>query len=84
MSQIACISASVLLARESYGNAALLFFVNTAVGAAQILLTPWAPLTMWEEYQALVANGGVPPDPAVRLGIGPVPDAPGLALHVSY
>jgi hypothetical protein len=77
-------AASVLLARESYGDAALLFFVNSAVGTAQILLTPWAPLTEWEEYQALVANGGVPPEPTVRWGIGPMPDAPGLALHVSY
>jgi len=76
--------ASVLLARESYGDAALLFFLNTAVGQAQILLTPWEPLTMWEEYQALIANGGVPPDPTVRWGIGPLPDAPGLALHVAY
>ena len=77
-------AASVLLARESYGNAALLFFLNVAVGQAQILLTPWEPLTMWEEYQALIANGGVPPDPVVRWGIGPLPDAPGLALHVAY
>lgn len=77
-------AASVLLARESYGDAALLFFLNTTIGTVQILLTPWEPLTMWEEYQALVANGGVPPDPAVRWGIGPMPDAPGLALHVSY
>lgn len=77
-------AASVLLARESYGDAALLFFLNVAVGEAQILLTPWEPLTMWEEYQALIAAGGVPPDPQVRWGVGPLPDVPGLALHVSY
>lgn len=77
-------AASVLLARESYGNAALLFFLNAAIGEAQILLTPWQPLTNWEEYQALIASGGVPPDPQVRWGVGPLPTGQGLALRAEF
>jgi hypothetical protein len=77
-------AASVLLARESYGNAALLFFLNTAVGEAQILLTPWQPLDDWEEYRRLVDGGGIPPDPQVKWGIGPMPTAPGLALQAQF
>lgn len=77
-------AASVLLARESYGNAALLFFLNAAIGEAQILLTPWQPLTSWEEYQALIASGGVPPDPRARWGVGPLPGGQGLALRAQF
>jgi hypothetical protein len=76
--------AAVLLARESYGNAALLFFVNTAVGEAQILLTPWEPLNSWEQYRELVDNGGVPTDPHVKWGIGPMQTGQGLALHAEF
>jgi hypothetical protein len=77
-------AASVLLARESYGNAALLFFLNSAVGEAQILLTPWQPLDDWEEYRRLVDGGGIPPDPQVKWGIGPMPTAQGLALVAEF
>lgn len=78
-------AASVLLARESYGNAALLFFLNAAVGEAQILLTPWKPLGMWEEYLELVERGGaVARDPAPRLGVGGLPGGRGLALQVEF
>ena len=77
-------AASVLLARESYGNAALLFFLNTAVGEAQILLTPWEPQTSWEAYRQFVATGGVPVDPPVRWGIGPLPSGQGLALQATF
>jgi hypothetical protein len=77
-------AASVLLAREAYGRAALLFFLNAAVGEAQILLTPWAPLSSWEEYRQLVDNGGVPSDPQVRWGIGPLPTGQGLALQAEF
>lgn len=77
-------AASVLLARESYGNAALLFFLNTAVGEAQILLTPWEPETSWGQYQERVANGGIPADPHARWGIGPLPIGQGLALHTEF
>ena len=77
-------AASVLLARESYGNAALLFFLNVAVGEAQILLTPWEPLTSWEQYRQLVDSGGVPPDPQVKWGVGPLPTGQGLALQAEF
>ena len=77
-------AASVLLARESYGNAALLFFLNTAIGQAQILLTPWEPEASWEQYRELVGNGGVPPDPQVRWGVGPLPAGHGLALQAEF
>lgn len=78
-------AASVLLARESYGNAALLFFLNTAVGEAQILLTPWAPLGMWEEYLAFVERGGeVAYEPAPRVGVGGLSGGRGLALQVEF
>jgi hypothetical protein len=77
-------AASVLLARESYDNAALLFFLNAAIGEAQILLTPWEPLTTWEDYRRLVDNGGVPPDPQVKWGIGPLPTGQGLALRAEF
>ena len=77
-------AASVLLARESYGNAALLFFLNAAIGEAQILLTPWEPLTNWEEYREMVDNGGVPTDPHVKWGIGPMQTGQGLALHAEF
>lgn len=78
-------AASVLLARESYGNAALLFFVNSAVGEAQILLTPWKPLAMWNEYRQFVDRGGaVARDPAPRIGIGGLPGGRGLALRVEF
>ena len=77
-------AASVLLAREAYGRAALLFFVNAAVGEAQILLTPWGPLSSWEEYRQQVDNGGVPSDPQVRWGIGPLPTGQGLALQAEF
>lgn len=77
-------AASVLLARESYGNAALLFFLNAAIGEVQILLVPWEPLDSWEQYRELVDNGGVPPDPQVRWGIGPLPDGHGLALRAEF
>lgn len=77
-------AASVLLARESYGNAALLFFLNAAIGEVQILLVPWEPLTNWEQYRELVDNGGVPPDPQVKWGIGPLPDGHGLALQAEF
>jgi hypothetical protein len=77
-------AASVLLARESYGNAALLFFLNTAVGEAQILLTPWEPLNSWEEYRDMVDHGGAPHDPQVKWGIGPLPTGQGLALQAAF
>ncbi len=77
-------AASVLLARESYGNAALLFFVNTAVGEAQILLTPWEPLDSWEQYRDLVDHGIVPTDPQVKWDIVPLPTGQGLALQASF
>ena len=77
-------AASVLLARESYGNAALLFFVNTAVGEAQILLTPWEPLNSWEQYRDMVDKGFVPTDPQVKWDIVPLPTGQGLALQASF
>ena len=77
-------AASVLLARESYDNAALLFLLNTAVGEAQILLTPWEPQTSWAAYQEFVANGAVPPDPTVQWGIGPLAGGWGLALQAAF
>jgi hypothetical protein len=77
-------AASVLLARESYDNAAQLFLINTAVGEAQILLTPWEPLTNWEEYREMVDNGGVPPDPHVKWGIGPMQAGRGVELHAEF
>ncbi|MFN8642678.1 MAG: hypothetical protein U0802_13875 [Candidatus Binatia bacterium] len=77
-------AASVLLARESYGNAALLFFLNATIGEAQILLTPWEPLTSWQQYHERIANGGIPVDPQARWGIGPLPAGPGLALQAEF
>lgn len=77
-------AASVLLARESYDNAALLFFVNVAVGEAQILLTPWQPQTSWHEYRQLVGNGGIPVDPPARVGLAPLPTGQGLALLAEF
>lgn len=77
-------AASVLLAKESYGNAAMLFFINSAVGEAQILLTPWEPLTGWEDYQQFVARGGVDPEPHAHWGIAPMEDGQGLALRVDF
>jgi hypothetical protein len=77
-------AASVLVARDDLGDAALLFFLNTAVGAAQILLTPWQPLDDWEQYRQWTDGGGVPPDPQVRWGIGPLPGGQGLALQASF
>lgn len=76
-------AASVLLARESYGDAALLFFLNSAVGEAQILLTPWEPKTSWEDYRRFVATGG-PPANVPTLSIGPLPAGHGLALRVTF
>ncbi|MEO8602022.1 MAG: hypothetical protein ABI629_05545 [bacterium] len=77
-------AASVLLARESYGNAALLFFVNTAIGEGQILLTPWEPETNWQEYQDFVSRGGVAAAVPVRWGLSPMTGGKGLALHVAF
>lgn len=77
-------AASVLVARDDLGDAALLFFLNTAVGTAQILLTPWQPLDDWEEYRTAVENGGMPSDPQVRWGIGPMHGGQGLALQASF
>jgi len=77
-------AASVLLARESYGNAALLFFINSAVGEAQILLTPWQPEEMWEEYRQFVDRDGVAAEPVTRFGVGPLPGGHGLALHMQF
>jgi len=77
-------AASVLLARESYGNAALLFFVNTAVGEAQILLTPWEPKTSWAEYRSFVDDHGVRQAPAARWGVGPMAGGTGIAVHVGF
>jgi hypothetical protein len=77
-------AASVLVARDDLGDAALLFFLNTAVGEAQILLTPWEPLDDWEEYRQQADNGGVVLDPRVSWGIGPMPGGQGLALQARF
>jgi len=77
-------AASVLLAKESYDNAAMLFFINSAVGEAQILLTPWEPRTSWEDYQQFVARGGLPAEPRARWGVGPMNEGRGLALRVDF
>ncbi|MBX3025158.1 hypothetical protein KF840_09630 [bacterium] len=77
-------AASVLVARDDLGDAALLFFLNTAVGEAQILLTPWEPLNSWQAYREQVDSGGIRPDPQVRWGIGPLPTGQGLALQARF
>lgn len=78
-------AASVLLAREAYDKAALLFFLNSSVGAAQILLTPWGPLTAWEDYRRFVDTGAAQPTAAEpTIGIGPLPGAHGLAVNVAF
>lgn len=78
-------AASILLAKESYDNAAMLFFINTAVGEAQILLTPWEPLNNWEEYQAYIARGySERTEPQAKWGLAPLPEGRGLALQVQF
>ncbi len=78
-------AASVLLAKEGYGDAAMLFFINTAVGEGQILLTPWEPETSWEEYRQFVNTGGTAPtEPQARWGIAPLSEGRGLALRVDF
>ncbi len=78
-------AASVLLAREAYDKAALLFFLNSSIGAAQILLTPWEPLTAWEDYRRFVDSGATQPTAAEpTIGIGPLPGAHGLAVNVAF
>lgn len=72
--------AAVLLAREAYDKAALSFFLDTAVGEAQILLQPWQPLTDWREYEAFTT--GIPPDPEARWRV--VPQADGVALRLEF
>lgn len=77
-------AASILLAKESYDNAAMLFFINTAVGEAQILLTPWEPEAAWQEYQQFVASGGAPTEPQARWGLAPLAGGKGLALQYEF
>jgi hypothetical protein len=77
-------AASILLAKESYDNAAMLFFINTAVGEAQILLTPWEPETSWHEYQQFVATGGAPTEPQARWSLAPLASGKGLALQYQF
>ncbi len=71
---------AVLLAREAYDKAALSFFLDTAIGEAQILLQPWQPLTDWREYQAFTS--GVPPHPEARWRL--VPREDGVALRYEF
>lgn len=74
--------AAVLLAKESYGNAALSFFLDAGIGEVQILSTPWRPATDWREYEQFVSRGGVPAEPQVRWHIRP--NGRGLALQVDF
>jgi hypothetical protein len=71
-----------LLAEKSYGNAALSFFLDTAVGEAEILLTPWQPETDWREYQDFVARGGLPSEPRARWQLRP--NGEGLAVELDF
>jgi len=74
--------ASVLLAEKSYGKAALSFFLDTAIGEAQILLTPWEPVTDWQDYQDFVKRGGVAAETRMHWHLRP--NGEGLALQVDF
>ncbi len=71
-----------LLVQKSYGNAALSFFLDTAMGEAEILLTPWQPETDWREYQEFVERGGLPAQPQAHWHVRP--NGEGFAVELDF
>jgi hypothetical protein len=75
------VTASVLLGLGEEKDAAMSFFIDSAVGELQIWTRPWEPVQDWEEYQRLVATG-LPEQPQTSWRIAPT--GRGLTLLVGF